>query len=56
MAVVNQYKFKGIDNNTSGSALTPLGASIPLQSMKLIVVKSILSYISWYTKCDCNKQ
>ena len=29
MAVVNQYKFVGIDNSTSGAALTPLGASIP---------------------------
>ena len=29
MAVVNQYKFKGIDNSTTGGALTPLGSSIP---------------------------
>ena len=28
MAVVNQYKFVGIDNNTTGGALTPLGSSI----------------------------
>ena len=35
MAVVNQYKFVGIDNNTSGSALTPLGARVFLQLMKL---------------------
>ena len=41
MAVVNQYKFKGIDNNTSGSVLTPLGASIPAVN-ETIVVKSIL--------------
>ena len=41
MAVVNQYKFKGIDNNTRGSALTPLGASIPAVN-ETIVVKSIL--------------
>ena len=41
MAVVNQYKFAGIDNNTSGSALTPLGASIPAVN-ETIVVKSIL--------------
>jgi hypothetical protein len=26
MAVVNQYKFVGIDNSTTGSALTPLGS------------------------------
>ena len=25
MAVVNQYKFAGIDNDTTGNALTPLG-------------------------------
>ena len=30
MAVVNQYKFVGIDNNTTGSALTPLGSGNPL--------------------------
>ena len=41
MAVVNQHKFKGIDNNTSGSALTPLAASIPAVN-ETIVVKSIL--------------
>ena len=26
MAVVNQYKFVGIDNSTTGSALTPFGS------------------------------
>ena len=41
MAVVNQYKFAGIDNNTSGSSLTPLGASIPAVN-ETIVIKSIL--------------
>ena len=41
MAVVNQYKFKGIDNSTSGAALTPLGASIPAVN-ETIVIKSIL--------------
>ena len=41
MAVVNQYKFAGIDNNTSGAALTPLGASIPAVN-ETIVIKSIL--------------
>ena len=41
MAVVNQYKFAGIDNNTSGSALTPLGASVPAVN-ETIVIKSIL--------------
>ena len=41
MAVVNQYKFAGIDNNTSGSALTPLGSGNPLVS-ETYVIKSIL--------------
>jgi hypothetical protein len=41
MAVVNQYKFTGIDNSTSGAALTPLGASIPAVN-ETIVIKSIL--------------
>jgi hypothetical protein len=41
MAVVNQYKFAGIDNNTTGGALTPLGASIPAVN-ETIVIKSIL--------------
>ena len=41
MAVVNQYKFVGIDNSTTGSALTPLGASIPAVN-ETIVIKSIL--------------
>ena len=29
MAVINEYKFKGIDNSTTGGALVPLGAGIP---------------------------
>ena len=41
MAVVNQYKFAGIDNSTSGSALTPLGSGIPAVN-ETIVIKSIL--------------
>ena len=41
MAVVNQYKFKGIDNNTSGSALVPLGAGNPLVN-ETIIIKSLL--------------
>ena len=41
MAVVNQYKFKGIDNSTTGSALTPLGAGVPAVN-ETIVIKSIL--------------
>ena len=41
MAVVNQYKFGGIENNTSGSALTPLGTGIPAIN-ETIVIKSIL--------------
>ena len=41
MAVVNQYKFSGLDNSTSGSALTPLGASVPAVN-ETILIKSIL--------------
>ena len=41
MAVVNQYKFLGIDNNTTGNALTPLGSGNPLVS-ETYVIKSIL--------------
>ena len=41
MAVVNQYKFVGVDNSTTGSALTPLGSGIPAVN-ETIVIKSIL--------------
>ena len=41
MAVVNQYKFKGIDNNTTGNALVPLGAGNPLVN-ETIIIKSLL--------------
>tara|TARA_R100000329_G_scaffold149078_1_gene139028 strand:+ start:948 stop:1283 length:336 start_codon:yes stop_codon:yes gene_type:complete len=41
MAVVNQYKFVGLDNSTSGAALTPLGSGNPLVS-ETYVIKSIL--------------
>ena len=41
MAVVNQYKFKGIDNDTTGNALSPLGASIPGVN-ETIIIKSLL--------------
>ena len=41
MAVVNQYKFSGIDNDTTGNALTPLGIGNPLVS-ETYVIKSIL--------------
>ena len=41
MAVVNQYKFIGIDNNTTGGVLTPLGSGNPLVS-ETYVIKSIL--------------
>ena len=41
MAVVNQYKFVGIDNSTTGGALTPLGSGNPLVS-ETYVIKSIL--------------
>ena len=41
MAVVNQYKFAGIDNSTTGGALLPLGSGNPLIS-ETYVIKSIL--------------
>jgi len=41
MAVVNQYKFVGVDDSTSGSALTPFGSGNPLVS-ETYVIKSIL--------------
>jgi len=41
MAVVNQYKFKGIDNNTTGNALVPLGAGFPAVN-ETIIIKSLL--------------
>ena len=41
MAVVNQYKFKGIDNDTTGNALVPLGTGIPGVN-ETVVIKSIL--------------
>ena len=37
MAVVNQYKFVGIDNSTSGSALTPLGSGIPAVNETIVI-------------------
>ena len=41
MAVVNQYKFVGIDDSTSGAALTPFGSGNPLVS-ETYLIKSIL--------------
>ena len=41
MAVSNIYKFAGIDNSTSGAALTPLGSGNPLVS-ETYIIKSIL--------------
>ena len=41
MGVVNQYKFKGIDNNTTGNALVPFGAGNPLIN-ETIIIKSLL--------------
>ena len=41
MAVVNQYKFAGIDNSTTGSALVPLGTGNPLVN-ETYIIKSIL--------------
>ena len=41
MAVVNQYKFKGIDNDTTGNALVPLGVGNPSVN-ETIIIKSLL--------------
>ena len=41
MAVVNQYKFVGVDNSTTGGALAPLGSGVPAVN-ETIVIKSIL--------------
>ena len=41
MATVNQYKFVGIDDSTSGTALTPFGSGNPLVS-ETYLIKSIL--------------
>jgi hypothetical protein len=41
MAVVNQYDFVGIDNDTSNTELNPFGAGNPLVS-ETYVIKSIL--------------
>ena len=42
MAIVNQYKFIGIDNSTTGGALTPLGSGNPAVN-ETFVIKSILA-------------
>jgi len=39
--MANQYKFVGIDNSTTGGALTPFGSGNPLVS-ETYVIKSIL--------------
>ena len=39
--MANQYKFVGVDDSTSGSALSPLGSGNPLVS-ETYVIKSIL--------------
>jgi len=39
--MANQFKFAGIDNSTSGTALSPLGSGNPLVS-ETYVIKSIL--------------
>ena len=39
--MANQFKFAGIDDSASGSALSPLGSSNPLVS-ETYVIKSIL--------------
>ena len=41
MAVVNQYDFVGVDNDTTNGELNPFGAGYPLVS-ETYVIKSIL--------------
>jgi hypothetical protein len=41
MAIVNQYDFVGIDDNTTNGELNPFGAGFPLIS-ETYVIKSIL--------------
>ena len=41
MAIVNQYDFVGIDNNTTNGELNPFGSGFPLIS-ETYVIKSIL--------------
>ena len=41
MAIVNQYDFVGIDNDTTNGELNPFGAGFPLVS-ETYVIKSIL--------------
>ena len=41
MAVVNEYKFVGIDNDTSNGELNPFGSGNPLAT-ETYVIKSIL--------------
>jgi hypothetical protein len=41
MAVINQYDFVGIDNDTSNGELNPFGAGYPLVS-ETYIIKSIL--------------
>jgi len=41
MAIVNQYKFVGIDNDTTNGELNPFGAGFPLIS-ETYIIKSIL--------------
>ena len=40
MAVVNQYKFYGVDDSTSGLALTMFGSTLPLAT-ETYIIKSI---------------
>ena len=41
MAVVNQYKFVGIDNDTSNGELNPFGSGNPVAT-ETYIIKSIL--------------
>ena len=43
MAVVNQYDFVGIDNNTSDTALNPFCAGIPLVSVTYVIISILFT-------------
>ena len=48
MAVVNQYDFVGVDDNTTNGELNPFGAGNPLVS-ETYLIKSLLVTSAWRT-------
>jgi hypothetical protein len=43
MAVVNQYKFAGIDNDTTNGELNPFGSGNPLVSETYVIKSSLVT-------------